>query len=160
MQVKPQAEHQWLQRFVGDWTYETEADMGPGQGTATFRGTERVRSLGGLWIIGDGEGGMPGGGTGRTQIVLGYDPEKRRYVGTWVGSMMTQLWVYEGEVDAAGRVLTLNSEGPAMSGERKTDRYRDVFEIVSDDHRVMTSQVLGEDGTWRPFMTTHYRRTL
>ncbi|MBF0393904.1 MAG: DUF1579 family protein, partial [Alphaproteobacteria bacterium] len=28
----------------------------------------------------------------------------------------------------------------------------------SDDHRVLTSAVLTDDGTWRQFMTAHYRR--
>lgn len=38
-------------------------------------------------------------------------------------------------------------------------KYRDVIELVSDDHRTLTSHVLGDDGTWRKFMTAHYRRT-
>jgi hypothetical protein len=29
---------------------------------------------------------------------------------------------------------------------------------VSDDHRELSSQVLGEDGQWQRFMTAHYRR--
>jgi len=29
--------------------------------------------------------------------------------------MITHLWVYEGQLDAAGKVLILNSEGPDMA---------------------------------------------
>jgi hypothetical protein len=29
MHVQPQKEHQWLQKLVGEWTYEIEAMMGP-----------------------------------------------------------------------------------------------------------------------------------
>ncbi len=31
MNIEPQKEHQWLQKLVGDWTYEAEATMEPGQ---------------------------------------------------------------------------------------------------------------------------------
>jgi uncharacterized protein DUF1579 len=46
-------------------------------------------------------------------MTLGYDPEKKQYVGTWVGSMMSYLWVYDGSLDAEEKVLTLNAEGPS-----------------------------------------------
>jgi hypothetical protein len=73
--------------------------------------------------------------------------------------MMTYLWVYDGgELDAAGRVLTLVSEGPAMNGEGKMARYKDAIEFKSDDCRVLTSYVLGDDGQWHEFMTVNYWR--
>jgi Protein of unknown function (DUF1579) len=37
-------------------------------------------------------------------------------------------------------------------------KYKDVIEFKSDDHRVLTSHMLADDGTWQPFMTAHYRR--
>lgn len=159
MQVEPQAEHQWLQKLVGKWTYETEVMMGPDQPSEKATGTESVRSLGELWILAEGQGEMPGcGATATTMMTLGYNPQKQRYVGTWIGSMMTYLWVYDGELDTGQRMLTLNSEGPAMTGEGKTAKYRDVIEFQSNDHRVMTSQVLGDDGQWHKFMTVNYLR--
>jgi hypothetical protein len=41
----------------------------------------------------------------------------------------------------------------------KQAKYKDVIEIMSDDHRVLTSHRLGADGTWQQFMTAHYLRT-
>ncbi len=117
-----------------------------------------MRSLGGLWILAEGQGEMPGGGRATMMMTLGYDPQKSRYVGTWVGSMMTHLWVYDGSLDAAGRMLALDAEGPSMAGDGKMAHYRDVIEFKSDDHRVLTSHVRGQDGTWQAFMTAHYRR--
>ena len=55
-------------------------------------------------------------------------------------------------------MLTLNAEGPSMATEGKMAKYRDVIEFKSDDHRVLTSHMLGDDGEWRQFMTAHYRR--
>lgn len=159
MPAQPQDEHQWLQKFVGEWTYETEVMMGSGQPPEKSTGTESVRSLGGLWILAEGQGEMPGCGVATTILTLGYDSQKQRYVGTWIGSMMTYLWVYEGELDAEKRVLTLNAEGPAMTGEEgKMAKYKDITEFKSDNHRVLTSHMLGDDGQWYKFMTAHYRR--
>lgn len=156
--AEPQKEHQWLQKLVGEWTFESEAVMAPDQPPMKSQGSESVRSLGGLWTLGEGQGQMPDGSDATTMMTLGYDPQTKRFVGTWIGSMMTNLWVYDGELDADGRVLSLYSDGPSMSGDGTTARYRDAIEIVSDDHRIMTAAVQGEDGSWHQFMTAHYRR--
>lgn len=158
MKTEPQQEHQWLQKLVGEWTYEVETPAKPGEPPEQPKGTESVRSLGGLWILAEGQGKMPDGGAATTMMTLGYDPQRKRYVGTWVGSMMTYLWVYDGALDEAGTVLMLDSEGPSMSDDGTTAKYRDTIEFESDDHRVMTSHVLRDDGTWHGFMTAHYRR--
>lgn len=154
----PQKEHQWLQKLVGEWTCELETTMEPGKPPEKSKATESVRSLGGFWILAEGQGEMPGGGAATTMMTLGYDPERQRYVGTWVGSMMTHLWVCDGALDAAERVLTLEAEGPNMAAEGKLAKYRDVIELKSDDHRVLTSHMLGDDGKWHQFMTANYRR--
>lgn len=156
---KPQKEHQWLHRLVGSWTFEAECQMGPDQPPIKNKGTEVVRSLGGLWTIGEGDGEMPGGGTCRSIMTLGYDPQRRRFVGTFIASVMTHLWPYSGSLDAAEKVLTLDSEGPSMSGDGSLAKYQDLIEWVDDDHRTLSSQVLGPDGQWIPFMKAHYRRT-
>src|SRR5688500_6561104 len=107
MQAKPQKEHQWLNKLVGEWTLESEIPPASDKPPEKHTGTDSVRSLGGLWVICEGRSQMPGGGEGQMIMTLGYDPKKGRYVGTWIGSMMHQLWVYEGSLDAEGRTLTL-----------------------------------------------------
>jgi len=158
MMEEPQRQRQWLQKLVGEWTFEGEATMESGKPPERFTGTESVRSLGGLWILAEGQGEMPGGGPATTIMTLGYDPKKERFVGTFIGSMMTHLWLYDGGLDAAEKVLTLNTEGPDMSAEGKMTRSKDVIEFKSDDHRVLTSYMLGDDGKWREVMRAHYRR--
>jgi hypothetical protein len=158
MNTAPQKEHGWLQQLVGEWTSEAEATMEPGKPSETFKGTESARSLGGLWILAEGQGEMPDGGAATMLMTLGYDPNTGRYVGTWIGSMMTHLWVYDGTLDAAERVLTLEAEGPHMTDHTRMTKYRDVIEFRSPDHRVLTSHVLGDDGHWHEFMIANYRR--
>jgi hypothetical protein len=157
--AEPQKEHLWLKKLVGKWTMEAEMQMQPGQPMEKSRGTETVRSLGDLWFVAEGTGEMPGGDAAEMIMTLGYDPAKGRYVGSWIGSMMTNMFVYDGELDASEKVLTLASEGPSMTDPEKTGRYKDVIEFRSDDHRVLTSHALDDDGNWQQFMTAHYRRT-
>jgi len=159
MNVEPLSEHRWLERLVGEWTWESEAAMEPGKPPAKYTGTESVRSLEGVWVVCEGRGEMPGGGASTTIMTLGYDPARKRCVGTFIGSMMTFLWLYEGELDPAGSVLTLATEGPSPTDDGKTAKYRDVIEFKSNDHRTLTSNFLGDDGTWHQFMTSNYRRT-
>ena len=158
MFAEPQKEHQWLQNLVGEWTYEHECSPEPGKPPQKISGRESVRSLGGLWVVCEGQGQMPGGAEAKTIMTLGYDPAKQHYVGTWVGSMMTHMWIYNGTVDPSGNRLTLDCEGPDFTAPGKTARYQDIIEFKSDDHRLLRSQTLGEDGKWHPFMESHYRR--
>lgn len=157
--AEPQKEHRWLQKLVGDWTFEGEAPPGPDMPPEKFTGTERVRPIGDLWVVAEGKGDAPGAGDVHTSMMtLGYDPKKGRFVGTWLGSIMAYLWVYEGALDPAERALSLDCEGESMSGDGKMAKYRDVIEFKSDDHRVLTSHVLREDGQWQQFMAMHFHR--
>jgi hypothetical protein len=165
MQVEVQKEHRWLHKLVGEWTSESECQTAPDQPTQTLRGTESVRTIGDIWVQCEGSGEMPGGGKATMVMTLGYDSHKQRFVGTWIGSMMNHLWIYDGSLDSNEKVLSLESDGPAFSDdgkpiEGKFARYRDAIEFKSDEHRVLTSCVRGEDGKWsEPFVTVHYRRT-
>jgi hypothetical protein len=136
MMAEPQAEHRWLRQLVGAWRYEVECTMGPGQPMSKSSGTEAVRTLGGLWVVAESRGEMPSGGPATMLLTLGFDPRRGRFVGTWAGSMMTHLWMYDGALDAAGKVLTLDT----------------------DDHRVLTGRRLGDDGRWHVLMTARYHR--
>lgn len=157
--MEPREEHRWLQKLVGEWDVETEAVMEPGKPPHKSTGTERVRAFGDLWIIAEASGQMPDGDTMRNVVTLGYDPEQQRFVGTFISDTMTKLWLYEGELESGKRTLSLYSEGPSLTGDGSTVRYRDSIEFVSDDHRIFRSQMAAEDGSWlEPMMTMHHRR--
>jgi hypothetical protein len=158
MKCEPQKEHHWLNQLLGEWNCECQARMGPEQIPTTWKATEVVRSLGGLWTIAEGIGEMPGGGTGTVIMTLGYDPAKQHYVGTFIGSMMHMMWVYEGQLDPAEKVLTLNTVGPDMSAPGRSARFKDVIEIVSEDRRLMTSYMEDQDGRWNEVMKATYQR--
>jgi hypothetical protein len=48
---------------------------------------------------------------------IGWDPERGRFIGTFPSSMMAYLWLYDGVLEADGRVLTLSAEGPSYTDE-------------------------------------------
>jgi hypothetical protein len=158
MMAEPAKEHHWLQRMVGEWTFEGECMMGPDQPPVKSGGQCVTRSLGGLWTLSEGSGEMPGGGEMESIITLGYDPAKGKFVGTFIASMMTHLWLYEGSLDASGKVLTLDAEGPSMTGDGSMAKYQDIITVQNDDHWILSSQIQGQDGQWMKFMTAHYRR--
>ncbi|HWL08985.1 MAG TPA: DUF1579 domain-containing protein [Planctomicrobium sp.] len=155
---KPQSEHAWLEQLVGRWISEGECFMGPDQEPQKNSGRMNCRSLGGLWLIGEGEGdGNSPEEKWSSIITLGYDIKQQRYVGTFVASMMTHLWLYKGVLDASGKKLPLDSEGPRFDGNGTT-QYRDTIEIVDQDHWIFSGEVLTDDGSWQTIMTSHNRR--
>jgi len=158
MQPEPQPEHEWLHRLVGDWRFEGECFMGADQPPFKSTGDFAVRSLGGLWILCEGISDALDGTPAQSIITLGYDPQKSRFVGSFIASCMTRLWIYEGSLDESGNVLTLDTEGPSFAEDGSLSPYQDIYEIESDDHWILKSRAPGEDGQWFQFMTAHYRR--
>ena len=155
---KPTKEHEWLQQLVGEWTWESDTSPEPAKPEEKHRGSESVRSLDGIWVIADGKSEMPDGATSATVMTLGYDPRIERYVGTFVAAMMTEMWVYEGTLDASKNELVLDTEGPSFSDTNKRAKYKDTIRVEDADHRVLTSVYQGEDGKWNQFMLSRYTR--
>ena len=153
---QPQEEHQWLGKLVGEWTWESSCMTGADSPPQLSKGTDSGKSLGGMWVLFEMQGEMEDG-KWASMLTLGYDTTRKSFVGTFVGSMMSDLWVYEGAVDAAGKVLTLGCEGPRFDGKGRT-KYRDIIEWVTDDHFIFRSMMLQEDGNWIEFMKGDHRR--
>lgn len=150
--AKPQPEHAFLERMVGLWEV-TSTGMGNDE-----KWVEVVRSLHGIWFVAEANGEMPGGGAATTVLTLGYDPAKGKYVGSWIGSMMAHLWVYEGEVSPDGDTLSLYTTGPDFAEEGKICDYREQIVFKDDDHRIFNSSAKQPDGTWKQFMEAQYTR--
>lgn len=157
MEITKTKEHAWLQRLVGEWRGEGEGTAGTGEPPMKWTVDETVRGIGDVWVVGESTGTMPGGQPSTMIITLGFDPDRNRFTGTFIGSMMTYLWIYDGELDASGRILTLNAEGPSMMGPGLV-KYQDIVEIVDGDTRTLSSQMQMPDGSWNRFMTSTYRR--
>jgi hypothetical protein len=115
---KPTPEHERLRDEVGTWDATIKSWMqGPEAEPTVSQGVETVKLMpGGLWILSefDGKfGDVAFHGAGQT----GYDPLKKKYVGTWVDSMSSSLMVTEGEYDPATKTLTMHAQGKEPSGK-------------------------------------------
>jgi hypothetical protein len=154
--AEPQEEHRWLEQLLGEWRV-TSPDL-VGNASSDQAWVENVRSLQGLWVVCEGRGTMPDGNTGQTLMTLGFNPLTRRYIGSWAGSMMTHMWVYDGELEDDGRTLALNCEGPDFENPGRTARYQDRITLIDADHRTLTARVQTEDGAWKDIMKADYRR--
>lgn len=152
-------QHKWLQRLVGEWTYEFDASPGPGKPPVKMRGTETVRSIGNLWVLVEAHAEAGSAGPTHSLFTLGFDADKGRFVGSFISSTTTLLWIYDEEsLDAVARTLTMRSLGPGMAGDGKPANYEDVFELGNDTDRSFRSRVQQADGTWVEFMRGTYRR--
>lgn len=147
-------ERHWLRRLAGDWNVEAPSQDGAG----TIKGRESARLLGDQWVLLEGHSQMPDGSIHASVMTLGFDPARDRVVGSWIGSMMSHLWVYEGGLDAAGTALTLATRGPAMDGGGATADYEDIIAFEGEDTRILTSRQRQPDGTWRELFRVRYMR--
>lgn len=158
MKTDPTPQHEWLKGFAGEWVFEGECNTGPGQPLMKASGKESARMIGDLWVVGEGSGEMPGGGTMTSLMTIGFDPVKGKFVGSWVGSPTASMFLYEGELEADGKTLPLHCEGPSMADPTKTAHYKDVVVLNEDGTRELRSHMKGDDGQWVHFMTARYRR--
>jgi hypothetical protein len=154
---KPTREHRLLQDLVGEWESESEAILEPGKPPMKSKGTESVRAVGPFWIMAENRGdafGMPFTGV----LTLGYDATKKKPLATWIDSMNSHLVSYDGTLNEAGNILTLTTEvaNPALGG--KLTKAKDVIEIKSKDHKVLTSSMEIGDGKWVTYLTVSYKR--
>jgi hypothetical protein len=154
---QPTKEHELLKKFVGEWESTAEAVAGPNMPAMTCKGRSTGKMLGGFWVVIEGETDMMGMKVKALQTI-GYDPEKKKYVGTWVDSMVNHKWDYDGTVDADGKKLTFLAEGPNFMADGKMTKFRDTYEFKSPDHIEVTSSMLAEDGKWVRFMTGQIKR--
>lgn len=154
---QPTDQHEWLKKFVGTWDTESKAISAPGEPGFECNGTITSRSVGDFWIVNEMKASL--GGTEFSGIqTIGYDAKSKKYVGTWVDSMNSHMWKYEGTVSEDGATLTLNAKGPNMLGPGEAN-YRDIYEFKSKDEMVIKSEMEGPDGKWITFMTGTGKKT-
>ena len=150
---QPGPEHEMLKKDVGTWDATVEMFMDPGGAPGVSKGTETVSMLGGFWQVSEFKSemmGQPFEGRG----AMGYDPAKKKYVGTWVDSMTPGYYTTEGTYDPATKTLTATMEGPGPDGA--IAKTKETTEWKDADTRVFT--MYGPDAKSVMMRITYKRR--
>jgi len=154
---KPTKEHELLRQFAGEWEMTAETVPAPGQDAIKCSGTESAKMVGGFWLVSRNESSMMNMPVSNL-LTIGYSPTAKKYVGTFVCSMDSTLWKYEGTMDATGKALTLETSGPSPMDPTKIAKFRETLELKDKDHKVFTSLMQNEEGKWVKIVTMDYRR--
>jgi hypothetical protein len=152
---KPGPEHEVLKSDVGTWEATVESFMPGAPAPMTSKGTETNTLVGGLWLVTEFKAdmmGMPFQGHG----VTGWDPTKKKYVGSWVDTLSTGLGLSESTYDAASKTMTGTFEGPDPSGQ--VQKMKSVVTWKDPDTRVFTMSGPGPDGKDATYMRITYKR--
>jgi hypothetical protein len=133
-----------LMRDIGVWDAKIKAYLnGPDAAPNTSDGVETVRLLEGsrwLTIEVQGEfGGMPFRGHGH----YGYDPFKKKYVGSWVDNHSVALLISEGTYDEGTKTLT--SLGETVDPTGKAAKFKEVCVYKEDGKRHVTMYLQSAD---------------
>lgn len=158
--AKPAPEHTFLKKFAGNWDCDNEAFFSPGQPPAKSKGTMKCRMLGNFWVLADIDTEVDEENKDDVEYrglgTFGFDASKKKYMGTWVDSMSSTMWRYEGKVD--GNKLILLTEGPNPFEQDKTVKARDTWQFKGEDVVVLTSEFVGDDGKYFTVMKATCKR--
>ena len=135
---KPTAEHGILASDEGTWDATMTSFLGgPDRKAVVSSGTEvNTVVAGGLWVVSRFEAVIDGKqfeGHGH----FGYDPLKKKYVGTWIDSMSPILSLLEGRYDAKTKTMTYEGEYIDF-GDKGKYTQRLVTTLNSDGTRTST----------------------
>jgi len=127
----PGAPHKLLANLSGSWITKTTAWMGPDKPPMEGTGTcEQKMILNGRYLQQEYTGEMMGSPFTGINLI-GYDNYTKKYVSTWIDSMSTGIYYFEGTASPDGKTITQKSNyddpvrGPTV--------WRSVTRIVDDN---------------------------
>jgi hypothetical protein len=134
---KPTKEHKELESEVGTWDATVKTWIDPSGDPMESKGVETNKLMpGGLWLLSEFKGdfgGMAFEGRGQT----GYDPHKKKFIGTWIDSMTNGMMVMEGTYDEKSHTMTFT--GTMFDEMRKADTKFKMVSVAKDENtRVAT----------------------
>jgi hypothetical protein len=137
--------HKMLASMAGTWATKSKAWMDPDKPPMESEGScEQKMLLGGRYLQQEFSGdmmGSPFSGIG----IMGYDNHTREYVSTWIDSMSTGIYFFEGTASPDGKTITQeNCYDDPVKGPMT---WRSVTKII--DGNTMLFEMYGIDKTGR-----------
>lgn len=127
----PGAPHELLGRMAGSWSVTSRCCMEAGSSPLESTGSsEQKMILGGRFLSQEFSGdmmGSPFSGIGFT----GYDNHSGKYVSTWMDTMGTGIYYFEGTAEADGKTIVQSCEYD--DPVRGPFTWRNVTRIIDDD---------------------------
>jgi hypothetical protein len=152
----PGAPHQLLAGMAGSWSVKGTCSMEPGGSTVEHTGTSEQRMiLGGRFLQQEFSGEMMGSpftGIG----YMGYDNHTRKYVSTWLDSMGTGIYYFEGTAGTDGKSITqtCSYDDPV----RGPVQWRSVTRIVDESHLAFEMYITDQSGKEDKMAEMEYTR--
>jgi hypothetical protein len=123
---EPPKEMEHFKGDVGTWNCEIRMFGDPSGKPDVSKGSETISMLGGMWMISHFKGEMMGMSfEGSSQ--MGFNPETKKYTGTWVDSMSPYAMTTEGTWDEKTQTLTQTGTGKDASGNEAKMKMTSVY---------------------------------
>jgi hypothetical protein len=151
---KPVKEHEQLKSRVGTWDVTMKMMNMPPGGPGDTKGTSVMKTCGDFWVVEDFTAmfmGQPFSGHG----VTGYDPDKKKWVATWIDSMTDHLTVMEGTSEGNKIIYVYDASSESGGGMTK---HRLVCDCKDNDHVALSFFETGADGKEKQNMQIDYVR--
>ncbi len=143
-----------LEKDVGEWDAAITVTSVPGAPPQASTGRLVGRLIsGGRWLLTDFKNhttGFEGHG------IYGYNAASKRYVGTWVDDMRTNLYLGEGDWDEATKTMTYRWTASMPDG--KVMQWRETTEVVSEAEQIFRVLFPSPEGAEFEMMRVIYRR--
>jgi hypothetical protein len=151
---QPTAEHKLLKEHAGTWKVACKFYMDPSQPPMETSAVEKVDMIGEFWTVSRYESqmmGMPFHGS----ATMGYDPQSKQYVSTWVDSMMPTLCTFQGK--QKGDTIELTGEFFSCM-TNSVLKHRTTEKHLGKNERIFEMFCTLPDGKEIKMMTNHYKR--
>lgn len=143
-----------LKKDVGEWDATVTVTPQPGAPPQASAGRLVGRLIsGGKWLVTDFKNhttGFEGHG------LYGYNAALKRYVGTWVDDMRSNIYVAQGDWDPSARTMTYHWTAVMPNGQ--TMAWKEVTEVISGTEQLFRSLFALEGGGEFEMMHVIYRK--
>ena len=141
---KPTKAHSVLKKEVGEWEAEVQVWMSPDGDPVKSKGKETVKMMGEFWTISHFEFefmGKPAFGHG----TFGYDPNTKKYTGTWHDLMSPWPARMMGTYDESKKTMTYMMDGKDITGKDQKSKIIVTYNDEKTKTFEMHSPVPGSD---------------
>lgn len=152
----PGAPHEFLTKMEGSWSVRSTCWMEPGNPVESSGTAEHKMVLDGRFLHQEFFGemtGSPFSGIG----YVGYDNHTGKYVSTWMDTMGTGIYYFEGTASADGRTITqfCNYDDPVQGPVK----WRSVSRLVDDDTLEFEMYITNSSGKEEKMADMTYTRS-